>query len=73
MIDFSSIKTECGCGITRKTRNTRLYPIYQPQEWGFKIRQCQVCLGVFKTMGMKQEYDRSRKTISYKTKYRRFK
>jgi hypothetical protein len=62
---------ECGCGVKRKTRNTRVYPVYQPQELGYKIRYCLVCLGKFKT-GMKQEYDNSEKTRSYTTKYRRY-
>jgi len=63
---------ECGCGVKRKTRNTRVYPVYQPQELGYKIRYCLVCLGKFKT-GMKQDYDTSEKTRSYTTKYRRYK
>jgi hypothetical protein len=63
------MKTKCGCGVKRKTRNTRVYPTYQPREWGYKIRYCLVCRDIFKT-GMKQEYDNSEKTRSYKTKYR---
>ena len=59
------MKTKCKCGVKRKTRNTRLYPTYQPQGWGFKIRYCLVCLGKFKT-GMRQDYDTSEKTRSYK-------
>ncbi len=63
---------ECGCGAKRKTRNTRLYPVYQSQDLGYKIRYCLICLGKFKT-GMRQEYDRSKKTQTYKSKYRRIK
>ena len=62
---------ECGCGVKRKTRNTRVYPVYQPQELRYKIRYCLVCLGKFKT-GMNQDYDTSEKTRSYTTKYRRY-
>ena len=65
------MKTKCGCGVKRKTRNTRVYPTYQPRAWGFKIRYCLVCQDIFKTYGMKQEYDNSEKTRTYKTKYRR--
>ncbi len=70
MIDFELIKTECNCGVTRTTNNTRLYPMYQPREWGFKLRECRVCFAVFRTEGMRQNYDTSNKTRSYiKRKY----
>ncbi len=60
---------ECGCGVKRKTRNTRVYPVYQSEDLGYKIRYCLICLGKFKT-GMRQEYDKSKKTQTYEKKRR---
>ncbi len=51
------IPSKCKCEVTRSPNNTRLYPIYQPREWGFKLRECQVCFSVFKTEGTRINYD----------------
>jgi len=60
---------QCGCGVKRKTRNTRVYPIYQSIDLGYKIRYCLVCNGKFKTQPGKAVFDRSKKTLAYKKKF----
>ena len=67
-----NLPLECGCGVKRKTRNTRVFPIYQSIDLGYKIRYCLVCLGKFKTKLGKASWDTSKKTRSYTTKYRRY-
>ncbi len=66
----SKLPFECGCGVKRKTRNTRVYPIYQSIDLGYKIRYCLVCNNKFKTKLGRAVWDTSKKTTSYKTKYR---
>ena len=64
---------ECGCGIERKTTNTRRHPMYQPRELGYVIRYCLHCDGNFITMGQRQSFDTSTKTNSYTKRKHQYK